>query len=452
MPPTSSWTDFLKNPQNLLSLGLVSAPLVSSIGRGKQAAQQRELEQLQQQLLERQQRARETLETSPLGAEQALVQQNARQLAMIQAFGGMPAQAGVVNPYATMGTESYTPAATAASILAQRRAQLALDPSRTFVPMATLGLGQAGVTADDALNAYRAQLQQAAMPAAAATAPAKKKSGFWSKLGKVASVIVPAALAPFTGGTSLIPTLLRSGIGAGSALLGGGGLQGAILGAGMGAIPGGGAASRAPGEAVKTTLQRAILNPATLTQAAGAAIEGPTGLALSMAAPFLQRPQPPVRAPRQTALAQMTPLQPRDVTLPGPEGPYTIPFATAGQTPLPALSPQWMRTLGQQATPPSLIGSQGSSQFMDPVGPSKRMAKMLSPRPKIADASKIMQDWVAAPSSNSPTTPAPGTPVMRAPTPVERQIEPLMLALRSADAGTAIALRARIAQILRGMQ
>ena len=115
MPPTSSWTDFLKNPQNLLSLGLVSAPLVSSIGRGKQAAQQRELEQLQQQLLERQQRARETLETSPLGAEQALVQQNARQLAMIQAFGGMPAQAGVVNPYATMGTESYTPAATAAA-------------------------------------------------------------------------------------------------------------------------------------------------------------------------------------------------------------------------------------------------------------------------------------------------------------------------------------------------
>lgn len=422
MPPTSSWTDFLKNPQNLLSLGLVSAPLVSSIGRGQQAAQQRELEQLQQQLLERQQRARETLETSPLGAEQALVQQNARQLAMIQAFGGMPAQAGVVNPYATMSTESYTPAATAASILAQRRAQLALDPSRTFVPMATLGLGQAGVTADDALNAYRAQLQQAAMPAAAAAAPAKKKSGFWGKLGKVASVIVPAALAPFTGGTSLIPTLLRSGIGAGSALLGGGGLQGAILGAGMGAIPGGGAASRAPGEAVKTTLQRAILNPATLTQAAGAAIEGPAGLALSMAAPFLQRPQPPVRTLEQ----QVTPSKSQ------------VPFNDIPVVP----SRLGASNLIMNAVTPSA----GPSHMTVPSEVRPRMANVLRPTPKAA------AQRAATPSSNSPTTPAPGTPIMRAPTPAERQIDLFMRALPGADAGTAMFIKARIAQLMRGGQ
>ena len=44
--------------------------------------------------------------------------------------------------------------------------------------------------------------------------------GFWKTLGKIGAFAAPFALAPFTGGTSLLATLGKVGVGAGSALLG----------------------------------------------------------------------------------------------------------------------------------------------------------------------------------------------------------------------------------------
>lgn len=84
--------------------------------------------------------------------------------------------------------------------------------------------------------------------------------GFWSKLGKIASIAAPIAAAPFTGGASL--ALIGAGAGAANAALNKQGLKGLALGAGLGAIPGLSGAGKAAG-AVTPTLGAAAKQAGT---------------------------------------------------------------------------------------------------------------------------------------------------------------------------------------------
>lgn len=100
--------------------------------------------------------------------------------------------------------------------------------------------------------------------------PEKKKGGFWRKFGKIASMVAPIVAAPFTGGASL--ALIGAGAGAANSALSGGGWKGALMGAGLGAIPGGGGL---PKGAVAPTLRAGLgqaakkaINPRTVLQMA----------------------------------------------------------------------------------------------------------------------------------------------------------------------------------------
>jgi hypothetical protein len=99
--------------------------------------------------------------------------------------------------------------------------------------------------------------------------------GFWSKLGKFASIAAPIVAAPFTGGATL--ALIGAGAGAAGGALSGGGLKGALLGGALGAIPGVGTAGKGAqaglqaagkagvGAGLKAAAKSAITNPAVLS-------------------------------------------------------------------------------------------------------------------------------------------------------------------------------------------
>lgn len=172
----------------------------------------------------------------------------------------------------------------------------------------------------------------------------KKGGGFWRTLGKVASVAAPIVAAPFTGGASLLA--IGAGAGAANGLLSGGGVKGALMGAGMGAIPGmGGASGTAASMGTGAALKNAVLNPQAMLRMGGAGVGGKVGSAMqlaSMLAPGAKGMIPgQAQSPDVVSGLAQAPL------------PQATPQIGLAQTPLDALNPvhpayqaPWMRRGG----------------------------------------------------------------------------------------------------------
>lgn len=106
------------------------------------------------------------------------------------------------------------------------------------------GIQQTQSATDAAGQARLAQTQAAIQQAlggnqAGATgSPAKKKPGFWGKVGRVASQVAPIAAAFIPGVGPIASLAIGGAAGAAGGALDGGGLKGALMGAGTGAASG----------------------------------------------------------------------------------------------------------------------------------------------------------------------------------------------------------------------
>jgi len=276
---------------------------------------------------------------SPLGAEQALARQMARQRAGADAVrqykpptGMSPAasafaaqQQNFLAPFASADYQAtVSPEATARSIAERRKALAGIDPNFQFGSMGDYGLPDLGGEVSQYQGDVRSRRQASEMDlqrllteqmreasaaqipgaqtstATGASTASKKKSP--SLLRRIAGAALPVAAAFIPGGAAMGPvlsTLIQAGAGAAGSALAGGGLKGALTGAamgGLGAATGGlgsAAGRRVAGETTKSFIQRAILDPRALTQIAGGALGGDTGAALqaaSLGMPGARRP------------------------------------------------------------------------------------------------------------------------------------------------------------------
>lgn len=341
-------------------------------------------------------RAQIALGAQPLGAEQGFVQRQAlfgNALPQVQQIGQGVAGGPVTNPFVGMSGDVYGPRATAQSLVGRRSAIAAVNPDVNFGSLSEFGLGDAGTEGDaavasavaqaqarrkaqqDTINALLTQQEEAARSMATPTTgtvvaqPKKKKGGFWSKLGKIASVALPIAFAPFTGGATL------AAIGAGAGALGGvasgGGLKGALLGAGMGAIPvpGAAGAKQAVGETAKAAVKRAILNPAAIARIAGAGIGGPVEAVANLAAPFLPGVRPGV-SPSVERMPSLPGVSPVSTSNPALESAANL-----------LRSPYARQAPGLSAMNAPLNSPLFASMPAVPTAPPARMRNVVAPKP-----------------------------------------------------------------------
>jgi len=289
---------------------------------------------------------------SPLGAEQALARQMARQRAGADAVrqykpptGMSPAasafaaqQQNFLAPFASADYQAtVSPEATARSIAERRKALAGIDPNFQFGSMGDYGLPDLGGEVSQYQGDVRSRRQASEMDlqrllteqmreasaaqipgaqtstATGASTASKKKSP--SLLRRIAGAALPVAAAFIPGGAAMGPvlsTLIQAGAGAAGSALAGGGLKGALTGAamgGLGAATGGlgsAAGRRVAGETTKSFIQRAILDPRALTQIAGGALGGDTGAALqaaSLGMPGARRPGAPDTSFEQQGLS-----------------------------------------------------------------------------------------------------------------------------------------------------
>lgn len=336
----------------LIQLAAAFGPsLISGIGQGGQAAADRALteqdraRQAEQEAYNRRMGARGGLAgffqnqltrdinaagdfaaQSPLGAEQALARQMARQRAGADAVrqykpptGMSPAasafaaqQQNFLAPFASADYQAtVSPEATARSIAERRKALGAIDPNFQFGSMGDYGLPDLGGEVSQYQGDVRSRRQASEMDlqrllteqmreASAAQIPgatsataapatgttAQKKP---SLLRRVVGAALPVAAAFIPGVGPVASALIQAGAGAAGSAIAGGGLKGALTGAamgGLGAATGGlgsAAGRKVAGETAKSFVQRAILDPRALTQIAGGAIGGGTGAALQAA-------------------------------------------------------------------------------------------------------------------------------------------------------------------------
>lgn len=348
----------------LIQLAAAFGPsLISGIGQGGQAAADRALteqdraRQAEQELYNRRMGARGGLAgffqnqltrdinaagdfaaQSPLGAEQALARQMARQRAGAEAVrqykpptGMSPAasafaaqQQNFLAPFASADYQAtVSPEATARSIAERRKALGAIDPNFQFGSMGDFGLPDLGgevsqyqgdvrsrrqasemdlqrLLTEQMREASAAQIPGATSATAAPTTGAATTQKKPSLLRRVVGAALPVAAAFIPGVGPVASALIQAGAGAAGSAIAGGGLKGALTGAamgGLGAATGGlgSAASRMGAGGAKGGLgsfvQRAILDPRALTQIAGGAIGGGTGAALQAASLGMDRIQ-----------------------------------------------------------------------------------------------------------------------------------------------------------------
>lgn len=323
--------------------------LISGIGQGGQAAADRAQQlmdlrrQAEQTRYDRRQTARGSLagfyqnqlsrsrddalnfaELSPLGAEQALARQMARQRTA-PAMAAQFKNASGANPLATAAMrggpnflepfagEDYQSTvskdATARSIAERRKALAGVDPNFQFGSMGDYGLPDRGDEVAQYQSSVRDRRQASEMDlqrllteqmreasaaqipgeteATAATATTAKKKP--SALRRIVGAALPVAAAFIPGVGPVASALIQAGAGAAGSAIAGGGLKGALTGAamgGLGAATGGlgsAASRRVAGQGLGSFVQKAILNPRALTQIAGGAIGGGTGAALQAA-------------------------------------------------------------------------------------------------------------------------------------------------------------------------
>lgn len=340
----------------LIELAAAFGPsIISGIGQGGQAAADRALteqdraRQAEQEAYNRRMGARAGLAgffqnqltrdinaagdfaaQSPLGAEQALARQMARQRAGAEAVrqykpptGMSPAasafaaqQQNFLAPFASADYQAtVSPEATARSIAERRKALAGIDPNFRFGSMGDFGLPDLGgevsqyqgdvrsrrqasemdlqrLLTEQMREASAAQIPGATSATAAPTTGAATTQKKPSLLRRIAGAALPVAAAFIPGVGPVASALIQAGAGAAGSAIAGGGLKGALTGAamgGLGAATGGlgSAASRMGAGGVKEGLgsfvQRAILDPRALTQIAGGAIGGGTGAALQAA-------------------------------------------------------------------------------------------------------------------------------------------------------------------------
>lgn len=340
----------------LIQLATAFGPsLISGIGQGGQAAADRALteqgraRQAEQELYNRRMGARAGLAgffqnqltrdinaagdfaaQSPLGAEQALARQMARQRAGAEAVrqykpptGMSPAasafaaqQQNFLAPFASADYQAtVSPEATARSIAERRKALAGIDPNFQFGSMGDFGLPDLGgevsqyqgdvrsrrqasemdlqrLLTEQMREASAAQIPGATSATAAPTTGTTTTQKKPSLLRRVVGAALPVAAAFIPGVGPVASALIQAGAGAAGSAIAGGGLKGALTGAamgGLGAATGGlgSAASRMGANGAKGGLgsfvQRAILDPRALTQIAGGAIGGDAGTALQAA-------------------------------------------------------------------------------------------------------------------------------------------------------------------------
>jgi len=346
----------------LIELAAAFGPsIISGIGQGGQAAADRALteqdraRQAEQEAYNRRMGARAGLAgffqnqltrdinaagdfaaQSPLGAEQALARQMARQRAGAEAVrqykpptGMSPAasafaaqQQNFLAPFASADYQAtVSPEATARSIAERRKALAGIDPNFRFGSMGDFGLPDLGgevsqyqgdvrsrrqasemdlqrLLTEQMREASAAQIPGATSATAAPTTGAATTQKKPSLLRRIAGAALPVAAAFIPGVGPVASALIQAGAGAAGSAIAGGGLKGALTGAamgGLGAATGGlgSAASRMGAGGVKEGLgsfvQRAILDPRALTQIAGGAIGGGTGAALQAASLGMDR-------------------------------------------------------------------------------------------------------------------------------------------------------------------
>jgi len=346
----------------LIQLAAAFGPsLISGIGQGGQAAADRALteqdraRQAEQEAYNRRMGARGGLAgffqnqltrdinaagdfaaQSPLGAEQALARQMARQRAGAEAVrqykpptGMSPAasafaaqQQNFLAPFASADYQAtVSPEATARSIAERRKALAGIDPNFRFGSMGDFGLPDLGgevsqyqgdvrsrrqasemdlqrLLTEQMREASAAQIPGATSATGAPTTGATTTQKKPSLLRRVVGAALPVAAAFIPGVGPVASALIQAGAGAAGSAIAGGGLKGALTGAamgGLGAATGGlgSAASRMGAGGAKGGLgsfvQRAILDPRALTQIAGGAIGGGTGAALQAASLGMDR-------------------------------------------------------------------------------------------------------------------------------------------------------------------
>lgn len=155
---------------------------------------------------------------------------------------------------------AYNPAAIAEAVRQNENQLSRIDPSRSQADFSAMGFRQPVVDRVGAQN----RDHQAMLAALNAPVEPQKKEGtpWWKKALKIGAMAAPFIAAPFTGGASL--ALIGAGAGAAGGALNGGGWKGALLGAGMGAIPmpGVGKAAGMATPGITHGLKQAVKNPA----------------------------------------------------------------------------------------------------------------------------------------------------------------------------------------------
>ncbi|NBV23575.1 MAG: hypothetical protein EBS05_16850 [Proteobacteria bacterium] len=405
------------------------------------------------------------LNASPLGAEQELAMRMARARGLSGVAENfqplMPASgdiAGLIRPSTNILSafttpdfrQTISPEATARSIAERRKALAGVDPNFQFGAMGDYGLPSLdkevatyaqGVAADrlsrenllqdllvqqaKAATAFPQTMAQATPQGVPPTqsAQAPKKTSWWKKVVGTALPIA-AAFIPGVGPAASMALQAAAGA-AGGALTGGkkGALTGAITGA-IGAKTGGlGSATgqRAAGEAASSFAKRAILQPSTLTRAAGSIIGGPVGTTLEAASPFLGgiKPYNPNAAysrglPVQAAISTPADFT-SDILRQAGGAPSVGPMAPQTPSTFTPMQP-WLG----RVTPPTMGLSSGFIQQGPSVTP-RLTATTLSP-----DLQQILEQVGRRRSTAVPPLVTPGQYVirpgeaMRASTPAER--------------------------------
>lgn len=275
----------------------------------------------------------------PLGAEQKLVQQNAKRYGMIGALADRPlptAYGGVFNPFPSIDRSYWSPASSAATLAQNRKIAAAIEPNFQFDSMGAYGLGDTsaqdksvadyqrtvGATRSaqeqsianmlsDQMTAARNLGQPGQYGSGGSGGGGSKGPGVWSTLGKIG-----LAAAPFVAGgmKNISPQtmkLIQAASQAGTAAMGGGGIAGAA----MGALSG---YSEPPIQPTGIGVKNAVLNPRAMTTIAAAGLPGAYSALGQMAASRLPGYRPPTSqlAKEMLAREQQVPAS-LPTTLPG---------------------------------------------------------------------------------------------------------------------------------------